>query len=100
MITITKPYKPMYSKYNTLTPTMLMMMMMIIVSVMNINFALIKVQNLRVLSVVITIILMSLPQFYIIGILLKWICRQKLFRCQNLKSKSDSEVSLLAAAEG
>ena len=79
---------------------MLIMMMMIIVSIMNVNVALIKAYHLRVLSVVITIILMSSPQLYIIGILLKWICRQKLFRCQNLKSKSDSEVSLLTAAEG
>ena len=61
VVTIITPYKPMYSKYNTLTPTMLIMMMMIIVSVMNVNFALIKVQNLRVLSVIITFILMSSP---------------------------------------
>ena len=79
---------------------MLIIMNMIIVSIMNVNFALIKAHHLRVLSVVITVILMLSPQLYIVGILLKWICRQKLFRFQNLKSKSDSEVSLLTAAEG
>jgi hypothetical protein len=99
-VTVTKPYKPMYSKYNAITPTMLIIIVMIAVSMMNVNFALIKAHRLRVLSVVITIILMSLPQLYIIGILLKWICRQKLFKFQNLKSKSDSEVSLLTAVEG
>ena len=99
-VTITKPYKSMYNKYNTLTPTMLIIMMMIVVSIMNVSFALIKARHLRMLSIVITIILMSSPQLYIIGIFLRWIRRQKLFRFQFLKSKSDSEVSLLTAADG
>lgn len=98
-VIITKPYRLMYNKYNTLTPTMLIIVVMITVSIMNVNFALIKAHHLRVLSFVITIILMSCPQLYITGILLKWIYRQKVFRFLRMKSKSDSEVPLLTATE-
>ena len=89
----------MYNKYNTLTPTMLIIVVMITVSIMNVNFALIKAHHLRVLSFVITLILMSCPQLYITGIFLKWIYRQKVFRFLRMKSKSDSEVPLLTATE-
>ena len=103
-VIIAKPYKPRYNKFNTLTPVILIIMAMIVVSIMNVNFALIKARHLRIFSVVVTAILTSSPQFYIIGLLLKWIYRQSLFKVLVLKSKkvrkSDSEMPLLIATEG
>ena len=71
-----QPYKKStYKKYNTVTPLMFIMITLSVFSFININIALIKTYNTVIFSVIITLIAASLPQLYILYILLLWLCK-------------------------
>ena len=69
-----QPYKQlMYAKYNTITPVMFMVITISLFSIININIALIKMNNMITFSVVIATIAILSPQLYILFLAFLWL---------------------------
>ena len=105
LLVIAQPYRSKYTTYNTVTTTMFGIMILIMIGVMNINTALAKVHQSVMLSIIITAILIAVPQLYATGMAVKWIYMYKrknfkrfLVRSQIL-GRSPSESPLLETTE-
>ena len=103
LFVMAQPYKSMYSKYNKVTVVVLGILVMTTTAIMNVNIAFIKVHQAVNISAAVVAALIALPQFYAIGIGLKWMykhCVSKMLRLKNQPlQRSLSESSLLIASE-
>ena len=103
-IIVTKPYKSIYNKYNTITAMMFMIIIMILSAILCIDLAAIKkLHHFVTFSIVTLAVMISLPQLYIIGLSLKCIYNQNLFKrmhrhdVEMQSSNSDADMHLLGA---
>ena len=106
LFVIVQPYKSMYKTYNTVTVVIFGLLVMSTVGCVNVNISLIKVHQSVNTSATLVGILIALPQFYVIAIGFKWICKQRifkrlliLFKLRKSMDKSLSESSLLIASD-
>ena len=98
--TVVRPYKATHDKYNTVTSTMLMAFLLILIAIMNYSVALAKMHQTIDASIIIMIILIALPQLYLLGMVFKYILKQCPSKHREAPTqKLCSESSLLAAAE-
>ena len=75
-------------------------MVLVTIAIMNSTIAFTKENQAVNLSVVITAILIALPQFYIVGMAIKWMYkRKKLILNDHTLERSPSESPLLAPTE-
>ena len=103
LLVIVQPYRAKYNIYNTVTTVMFGFMILVAIGVMNANIALAKAHQSATLSIVITAILIALPQLYFMGMAIRWAYKRNFFKrlllSGRILERSPSESPLLEATE-
>ena len=103
LLVIAQPYRAKYNIYNTVTTVMFGFMILFALGVMNANIALAKEHQSVTLSLVITAIIIALPQLYFMWMTIRWVYKRKCFKrlllSGRILERSPSESPLLEATE-
>ena len=103
LVLIAQPYRSKYNIYNTVTAVMFGFMILVMMGIMNANIALIKVHQSVTVSLIVTGILMMLPQLYFMWMAVKWMYtyKRKIFKkflvSSHILERSQSDTPLLEA---
>ena len=103
LLIIAQPYKAKYNIYNTVTTVMCGFIVLVGIGIINIIMTLAKEHQSVTLSIVITVILIALPQLYFMGMAIRWTRKRNIFkrcfRSSQMLERSPSESPLLETAK-